>query len=192
MTSPYFITSKIDNTNYFPEIIIIKKNQVVNLVHHFWIDKFKGILFIINIFWTQYTQQKSKLLHQKWVILTCIHPLILYDFDFINLLGLKPLNELKKNDLFGVFNLFTQLIQWFNWELILVFHGTWRKENRYYYLLVETKLMFEMFDFKKYPFCTQIQSNNSHYMCQRGYCLGVLCEGAITIQNFNIHIFKSQ
>ncbi len=48
MTSPYFITSKIDNTHYFPEIIIY--NQVVNLVHHFLIDKFKGMLFIISKF----------------------------------------------------------------------------------------------------------------------------------------------
>jgi hypothetical protein len=93
---------------------------------------------------------------------------------------------------FSVFSLFTQLIQWLNWELSLVFHGTWRKENLYYYLLLETKLMFIMFDFEKYPFCTQIQCNNFHYMCQRGYSLGVLCEGAIITQNFNIHIFKPQ
>jgi hypothetical protein len=39
MTSPYFITSKIDNTHYFTEIIF--KNQVVNLVHHFLIDNLR-------------------------------------------------------------------------------------------------------------------------------------------------------
>jgi len=113
------------------------------------------MLFIISIFWTQCTQQKSSLLHQKWVILTCIHPLVLYD--------------LKTFKWFEEKWFIYSIIQWFNWELILVFHGTWRKENRYYYLLVETKLMFKMFDFEKYTFCTQIQSNNFHYMCQRGY-----------------------
>jgi hypothetical protein len=41
-------------------------------------------------------------------------PPVLYDFDFINLPGLKPLNDLKKNDLFGVFSLFIQLLQWLN------------------------------------------------------------------------------